>query len=63
MGLARCGTVFPVSMEGGGVGGGCAGGGVPLGAVPAMFWCGEVSLEAKQMSLYMILPVTTLYGV
>jgi len=25
-------------------GGGCAGGGVPLGAVPALSWCGEVSL-------------------
>jgi len=24
-------------------GGGCAGGGVPLGAVPALSWCGEVS--------------------
>jgi len=24
--------------------GGCAGGGVPLGAVPALSWCGEVSL-------------------
>ena len=28
-----------------GGGGGCAGGGVPLGAVPALSWCGEVSLE------------------
>jgi len=27
-----------------GGGGGCAGGGVPLGAVPALSWCGEVSL-------------------
>jgi len=41
--VARCGTVFPVS------GGGCdcAGGGVPMGleAVPALCWCGEVSLR------------------
>jgi len=28
-----------------GGGGGCAGGGVPLGVVPALSWCGEVSLE------------------
>jgi len=27
-----------------GCGGGCAGGGVPLGAVPALRWWGEVSL-------------------
>ena len=27
-----------------GGGGGCAGVGVPLGAVPALSWCGEVSL-------------------
>ena len=27
-----------------GGGGGCAGGGVPLGAMPALSWCGEVSL-------------------
>jgi len=33
VGLARCGTVFPVSVV---VVGGCAGGGVPLGAVPVL---------------------------
>jgi len=27
-----------------GGGGGCAGGDVPLGAVLALYWCGEVSL-------------------
>ena len=27
-----------------GGGGGCAGGGVPLGTVPALSWCGDVSL-------------------
>ena len=43
MGLARCGTVFSVSVV---VGAAvrCAGGGVPLGAVPALSWCREVSL-------------------
>jgi len=30
-----------------GGGGGCAGGGVPLEAVPALSWCGEVSLGGK----------------
>jgi len=25
------------------------GGGVPLGAVPALSWCGEVSLEGKDI--------------
>ena len=29
--------------------GGCAGGGVPLGAVPALSWCGEVSLGRKHV--------------
>jgi len=29
-------------------GGGCAGGGVPLGAVPVLSWCGEVSLGGIQ---------------
>jgi len=33
-----------------GGGGGCAGGGVPLGAVPVLSWCGEVSLGSKQSS-------------
>jgi len=33
-----------------GGGGGCAGGGVPLGAVPVLSWCGEVSLGGKQSS-------------
>ena len=33
-----------------GGGGGCAGGGVPLGAVLALSWCGEVSLGGKQSS-------------
>ena len=32
---------------GGGVG--CAGGGVPLGAVPALSWCGAVSLGSKHI--------------
>jgi len=32
-----------------GGGGGCAGGGVPLGAVPALSWCGEVSLGGKHI--------------
>ena len=31
-----------------GCGGGCGGGGVPLGAVPVLSWCGEVSLGGKQ---------------
>ena len=35
--LARCGTVFPVSVV---VVGGCAGGGVLLGVVIALSWCG-----------------------
>jgi len=34
-----------------GGGGGCAGGGVPLGAVPALSWCGEVSLGGKHHQL------------
>jgi len=33
-----------------GGGGGCAGGGVPLGAVPVLSWCGEVSLGGMQSS-------------
>jgi len=33
-----------------GGGGGCAGDGVPLGAVPVLSWCGEVSLGGKQSS-------------
>jgi len=32
-----------------GGGGGCTGGGVPLGAVPALLWCGEVSLGGKHI--------------
>jgi len=35
-----------------GGGGGCAGGGVPLGSVPVLLWCGEVSL-----------PLPMLYGI
>ena len=31
-------------------GGGCAGGGVPLGAVPVLSWCGEVSPGGIQSS-------------
>ena len=31
-------------------GGGCAGGGLPLGAVPVLSWCGEVSLGGIQAS-------------
>jgi len=31
-------------------GGGCAGGGVPLGAVPVLSWCGEVSLAGVMQS-------------
>jgi len=42
----RCETVFPVSAV---VRDGCAGGGVLLGAVPALFWCGEVSLAGKHI--------------
>ena len=41
---ARCGTVFPVSA----VVGAAAGDSVPLGAVPVLSWCGEVSLGGKQ---------------
>jgi len=33
-----------------GGGGGCAGGGVPMGAVPVLPWCGEVSLGGRQSS-------------
>jgi len=29
---------------------GCAGGVVPLGAVPVLSWCGEVSLGGKESS-------------
>jgi len=35
-----------------GSGGGCAGGSVPLGAVPALFWCGEVSFWGKHIIIY-----------
>ena len=35
-----------------GGGGGCAGGGVPLRAVPALSWCGEVSLGGKHIIIY-----------
>jgi len=35
-----------------GGGGGCAGGGVPLGTVPVLSWCGEVSLGGIQPSSY-----------
>jgi len=31
--------------------GGCAGGGVPLGAVPALSWCGEVCLGGIHISI------------
>ena len=50
LGLARYG--FPVSAVVGGGGGGCAGGGVPLGAVPVLSWCGEVSLGGIQSSSF-----------
>jgi len=33
-----------------GGGGGCAGCSVPLGAVPVLSWCGEVSLQGIQSS-------------
>jgi len=36
--------MFRVSVVVGGV---CAGGGMPLGAVPALSLCGEVSLKGK----------------
>ena len=42
-------------------GGGCTGGGVPLGAVPVLSWCGEVSLGGVQSSS--ILPLPIVYGV
>jgi len=32
-----------------GDGNGCAGGGVPLGAVRALSWCGEASLEGVRI--------------
>jgi len=35
-----------------GGGGGCASGGVPMGAVPALSWCGEVSLGGKRNSAH-----------
>jgi len=35
-----------------GGGGGCAGGSVPLGAVPALSCCGEVSLGGNHMIIY-----------
>ena len=38
-----------------GGGGGCAGGGVPLGAVPVLSWCGEVSLGGIQSSSFGVL--------
>jgi len=40
--------MFPVSVV---VVGGCAGGGVPLGAMPALSWCGEVSFGGKHISI------------
>jgi len=46
--MARYGTVFPV-FGGGGGGVGCVGGGVSLVAVPALCWCGEVSLGGEHM--------------
>ena len=34
--------------------GGCAGGGVPLGVVPAPFWCGKESLEGIHSIIFPI---------
>jgi len=41
--------VYETSRVNLGGGGGCAGGGVLLMAVPAMSWCGEVSLRSQHI--------------
>jgi len=35
-------------------GGGCAGGGLPLGTVPALSWCLEVSLRGEHVIIFII---------
>jgi len=47
VGKARCGTVFSVSA----MVGAAVPAAVPLGAVPVLSWCGEVSLGGIQSSL------------
>ena len=42
--MSGVGTLWDCVPRVCGGGGGCAGGGVPLGAVPVLSWCGEVSL-------------------
>ena len=42
--LSGVGALWDCVLRVYGSGGGCAGGGVPLGAVLALSWCGEVSL-------------------
>jgi len=46
--LSGIGALWDYVLRVCGGGGGCAGGGVPLGAVPALSWCGEVSLGGIQ---------------
>jgi len=36
-------------------GDGCAGGGVPLGGVPVLSWCGEVSLGGRSITIILFL--------
>jgi len=48
--LTGVGTLWDCVPRVCGGGGGCAGGGVPLGAVPVLSWCGEVSLGGIQSS-------------
>ena len=44
-GVGPVGTLWDCVPRVCGGGGGCVGGGVPMGAVPALSWCGGVSLE------------------
>jgi len=45
--LSGIGALWDCAPRVCGGGGGCAGGGVPLGAVLALSWCGEVALGGK----------------
>jgi len=47
--LSGVGALWDCAPRVCGGGSGCAGGGVPLGAMPALSWCGEVSLGGKHI--------------